>query len=89
MSELANASPLTTWRGSNSADVRSLQSLGAPGDFKLHSLTFVQRFVPLGLNRREVDENVLAGLALNKTETFAGVKPLYCSLFSQLGSHFS
>jgi hypothetical protein len=28
-----------------------------------------------------VDENVLAGLALDETEALAGVKPLYCSLF--------
>jgi hypothetical protein len=29
-----------------------------------------------------VDENVLAGLALDESETLAGIEPLYCSLFS-------
>jgi hypothetical protein len=29
-----------------------------------------------------VDENVLAGLALDESESLAGIEPLYCSLFS-------
>jgi hypothetical protein len=29
-----------------------------------------------------VDENVLAGLALDEPKTLAGIKPLHCSLFS-------
>jgi len=44
-------------------------------------LPFVQRFVPIRLNRGEVNENVLAGLALNEPEALARVKPLYRSLF--------
>jgi hypothetical protein len=28
-----------------------------------------------------MDENVLAGLALDETKTLAGIEPLYCSLF--------
>jgi hypothetical protein len=31
-----------------------------------------------------VDENVLAGLALDESESLAGIEPLYCSLFFQL-----
>jgi hypothetical protein len=31
-----------------------------------------------------VDENVLAGLALDESKALAGVKPLNCSLFFQL-----
>jgi len=31
-----------------------------------------------------MDENVLAALALDETKAFAGVKPLYCSLFFQV-----
>lgn len=31
-----------------------------------------------------MDENVLARLPLDESKAFAGVKPLYCSLFLQL-----
>jgi hypothetical protein len=62
-------------------DVRCLQPLGAGSNFELNRLAFVQRFVPLRLNRGEVDEDVLAGLALDEPESLAGIEPLYCSLF--------
>jgi len=29
-----------------------------------------------------MDENVLAGLALDEPKTLAGIEPLHCSLFS-------
>jgi hypothetical protein len=29
-----------------------------------------------------MNENILAGLALNESESLAGIEPLYCSLFS-------
>jgi len=48
----------------------SLQALGARANLEFNRL-----------NRGVVDENVLAGLALDETEALAGVKPLYCSLF--------
>ena len=70
------------------SDVRSLQALGAPGDFEFNRLAFVQRLVPLRLNGGEMDENVLAGLALDEPKTLAGIKPLHCSLFSHLFTHF-
>ena len=41
-------------------DVRGLQALGTLGDLEFNRLAFVQRFIPLGLNRGEMDENVLA-----------------------------
>src|ERR1700722_16064701 len=31
-----------------------------------------------------MDEHVFAGLALDESKAFAGIKPLYCSLFFQL-----
>src|SRR5271166_2951171 len=65
-------------------DVRRLQALGAGGHFELNRLAFVQRFVTLRDDGGEMDENVLAGLALDESKAFAGVKPLYCSLFFQL-----
>jgi hypothetical protein len=65
-------------------DARCLQALGAGGHLELNRLPFVQRFVPLRLNRGEVDENVLAGLALDESKALAGIEPLNCSLFFQL-----
>jgi hypothetical protein len=35
-----------------------------------------------------VDENILAGLALDEPKPFAGIEPLHCSLFSHLFAHF-
>jgi hypothetical protein len=69
--------------------VRCLQALRAAGHFELNRLPVVQRLIPLRLNRGEVDENVLAGLALDESESLAGIEPLYCSLFSQLIFLFS
>jgi hypothetical protein len=62
-------------------DVRCLQALGAAGHFELNRLAFVQRFVPVRLDSGKVDENVLAGLALDESESLAGIEPLHCSLF--------
>ena len=65
-------------------DARRLEALGTPGDLKFDGLPFVQRFVSIRLNRGEMDENVLAGLALDESKAFAGIKPLHGSLFFQL-----
>ena len=65
-----------------SGDVRSLQALRPAGDFEFNRLSFVQRLIPLRLNRGEMDENVLAGLALDESIAFAGVEPLHYSLLS-------
>jgi hypothetical protein len=64
------------------SDVRCLQTLRSTGNFKLNRLPFVQRLITFRLNGRKVDENVLAGLALDESEALAGIEPLYCSLFS-------
>jgi hypothetical protein len=69
-------------------DVRRLQALGAARDFELNRLAIAQRFVTIPHNRGEVDENVLAGLALDESKALAGVKPLNCSLFFQLRFSF-
>jgi hypothetical protein len=70
-------------------DVRGLQALGSLGHFEFNRLAFVQRFVSLRLNRGEMDENILAGLPLDKSKPLACIKPLYCSLFFQLLFLFS
>ncbi len=64
------------------SDVRSLQTLRSAGNFEFNRLAFVQRFIALRLNRGEMDENILAGLALDESESLAGIEPLHCSLFS-------
>jgi hypothetical protein len=67
--------------GLEACDVRSLQALGACGDFEFNRLAVVQRFIAFRLNRRKVDENVLAGLALDEPKALAGIEPLHCTLF--------
>jgi hypothetical protein len=62
-------------------DVCCLQPFGAPRNVKFHGLSFIQRFVAIALNCGEVYENVLSRLPLNKSKTFTGIEPLYCSLF--------
>jgi len=62
-------------------DVRGLQALGAGGNLELNRLPFVQRLISLRLNRGEMNEDVLAGLALDESVALAGVEPLHCSLF--------
>lgn len=64
-----------------SANFFSLQALLTLSDFEFHALTFCQTAETAGLNGGMVDENVLAGLALDKAEAFGVVKPLYCALF--------
>jgi hypothetical protein len=64
-----------------SGDVRGLQALGALRHFEFNGLSFVQRLVTLGLNRREVYEDVFAGLALDESKALASIEPLYCTLF--------
>src|ERR1700748_2890907 len=56
------------------SDVGCLQTLGAAGNFEFNRLAFVQRLVTFRLNGRKVDENVLAGLALDEPKTLAGIK---------------
>jgi hypothetical protein len=69
-------------------DVRCLQALGALGHFELNGLAVVQGLITVRLNGGEVDENIFARLALNESESLAGIEPLNSSLFSQLNSLF-
>jgi len=62
-------------------DVLGLKAFGALLDLELDSLPFIEALVTLGLDRREVHEDVLAGRALDKTIALCSVKPLYCTLF--------
>ncbi len=61
-------------------DVLRLQSFWPLLDFELDLLSFIQRFVTIGLNGGKMDEYILARLALNKAKTFRSVKPLHDTL---------
>src|SRR5215813_4803376 len=58
-----------------------LKTLLTLGHLELHALTFGQAAETVGLNGAVMNENVLTGLALDKTKTLGIVKPLHCSLF--------
>ncbi len=62
-------------------DVRRLQTLGSAGHFELNARAFIERTVAARLNRRKVDENILARLALDEAETLGCIKPLHCTFF--------
>lgn len=71
-----------TCRTLNLRDVFRLEALGALADLKLHKLAFVQRFVPIHLDGREVNEDVLSRLTLNEPVPLRCVEPLHDTLFS-------
>jgi len=66
----------------NLRDVFGLEALGALADLKLHKLAFIQRFIPVHLNGREVNEDVFSRLTLNEPIPLRRVKPLHHTLFS-------
>ena len=65
-------------------DVLRLPALRSLYDVELDLLTFLQTAKTVGLDGGEVNENVLAILAAEKTITLGIVKPLYCSCFHVL-----
>jgi hypothetical protein len=62
-------------------NVGCLQALGAANNLEFNSLPLVEGAIAIRLNSGEMDENVLASLALDEAKAFAGVKPLHCTLF--------
>jgi hypothetical protein len=62
-------------------NVGSLQALGAADNLEFNGLALIERAIAVRLNSGEMDENVLAALALDESKTLAGVKPLHCTLF--------
>ena len=61
-------------------DVLRLQTFRPLLNFELDLLSFIQRLVTIALNGRKMDEYILARLALNKSKTLRGVKPLHYTL---------
>src|SRR5580700_7720825 len=62
-------------------NVLCLKAFGAFGYLKFHCLAFVERFVSVHHDRGEMYENILPGLALDKTIALRSIEPLDCSLF--------
>jgi hypothetical protein len=62
-------------------NVGSLQTLGPADNLEFNGLSLVEGAIAVRLDGGEMDEDVLAALALNETKAFAGVKPLYCTVF--------
>ena len=68
-------------------DVLGLQTLGALRHLKLYALPFLQAAEAVGLDRREMHEDILATLAADESVALGIVKPLNCSLFHILCSN--
>jgi hypothetical protein len=79
--EACAARPTLHRSGLERLNVGSLQALGAADNLEFNGLTLIERAIAVRLNRGEMDENVLARLALDKTKALTSVKPLHCSLF--------
>lgn len=62
-------------------DLFGLQTLGPALHYECHPSALVQRAVTARLDGREMNEDILAILALDKSKTFAGVKPLHRTCF--------
>src|SRR5579871_3516795 len=67
--------------GSSRSHIGRLQALRTPRHLKLHLGAFFQAAIPLGLDRREVNEHVFAVLALDEAISLGCVEPLYCTFF--------
>jgi hypothetical protein len=64
------------------SDVACLGSLGALFDIELDPLALLQIAIPIALNGREMDENVLAAFTLDETETLITIEPLHCTSYT-------
>jgi len=69
-------SPASSWKRGrlieaalDLGDVFSLKALRSLLNLELNKLTFVERFVSIHLDRREMDEDVVSRLALDKSKS--------------------
>jgi hypothetical protein len=79
--EAGASRPRIVISGLQRLNVGSLQALRAAGNLEFDCLSLVEGAVALRLDRGEMDEHVLATLALDETKALAGVKPLHYTLF--------
>jgi hypothetical protein len=63
-------------------DVSSLEALGPLGKIELDRFALVQAAVSVFLDRREMNENILARGPLNESVALGPVKPLDCTFLS-------
>src|SRR5437764_3877454 len=70
------------------ANIFSLQALRAFLHHEGNARALIERAIAARRDRGEMNEDVLAILALDKAESFAGIEPLYCTCFSHLSSFF-
>ena len=79
--EDCSARPVILRNGLERLNVGSLQALGAADNLEFNGLSLVERAIAVRLDGGEMDEHVLAALALDESKALASVKPLHCSLF--------
>lgn len=72
-------------RGLQTHNALGLQAFGSLLHLEFDRLAFVKGLVPISLNGRKVNENVLARLSLNESITLGCIEPLDCTLLS---THF-
>jgi hypothetical protein len=68
--------------GLEARDAFGLETLRSLLDLKFDGLPFVEGLITLGLDGREMHEDVLTGLALYESIALGGVEPLDGTLFS-------
>jgi len=64
-----------------SLNVLGLEALRALCHGKLYRLAFLQALESAVLDRREMHEDIVAGLTADKAEALCIIEPLHCSLF--------
>ena len=62
-------------------DLRGLKALRSPRHFEIHFVAFVQGLIPFTDDFFEIDENIFARSALDKSEALGPVEPLHCPCF--------
>ena len=62
--------------------VGGLRAFGTALDGELHAVAFFQVAITFTLDRRIVDEHIVAAIALNEAVALRAVKPLHCALDS-------
>src|ERR1700733_12639099 len=65
--------------GLRQGDLFGLQALGTALHDEGHARAFIEGAIPAGFDGREMHEHIFAVVALDKSKTFSGVKPLYCT----------
>src|ERR1700691_514735 len=65
--------------GLRQGDLFGLQAFRTALHDEGHTRAFVEGAIPAGFDGREMHEHIFAVVTLDKSKTFSGVKPLYCT----------